>query len=39
MRSSASTASTNQLSDKTTRELRAYAYSFDSVRLQRRKSY
>jgi hypothetical protein len=39
MRSSSSTSSTSQLSDKTTRELRAYAYSFDAVRLQRRKSY
>ncbi|RKU47404.1 hypothetical protein DL546_007686 [Coniochaeta pulveracea] len=39
MRSSSSTSSTTQLSDKTTRELRAYAYSFDAVRLQRRKSY
>ncbi|KAK3387077.1 hypothetical protein B0H63DRAFT_148318 [Podospora didyma] len=28
-----------QLSDKAARELRAYAYAFESVRLQRRRSY
>jgi len=35
-----STSSTDsQLSEKATRELRAYARSFESVRLQRRRSY
>ncbi|KAH8907152.1 hypothetical protein BR93DRAFT_680408 [Coniochaeta sp. PMI_546] len=37
MKSTSSTDS--QLSEKTTRELRAYARSFESVRLQRRRSY
>jgi hypothetical protein len=37
MRSTASTDS--QLSEKAARELRAYARSFESVRLQRRRSY
>ncbi|KAK3943487.1 hypothetical protein QBC46DRAFT_33957 [Diplogelasinospora grovesii] len=32
-------SSTQQLSEKATRELRAYARSFESVRLQRRRSY
>lgn len=39
MRSSSSTDSTTQLSEKAARELRAYARSFESVRLQRRRSY
>lgn len=38
MRSNSSVDST-QLSEKATRELRAYARSFESVRLQRRRSY
>ncbi|KAJ9133615.1 hypothetical protein NKR19_g8988 [Coniochaeta hoffmannii] len=37
MKSTSSTDS--QLSEKATRELRAYARSFESVRLQRRRSY
>lgn len=38
MRSNSSTES-NQLSDRATRELQAYARSFESVRLQRRRSH
>ncbi|KAK1772600.1 hypothetical protein QBC33DRAFT_19082 [Phialemonium atrogriseum] len=38
MKSSSSTDS-NQLSERATRELQAYARSFDSLRLQRRRSY
>lgn len=39
MRSSSSTDSATQLSEKATRELRAYAHSFESVRSQRRRSH
>ena len=37
--STTSTAEANQVSDKARRELRAYASSFEQVRLQRRRSY
>jgi hypothetical protein len=39
MQSTASTVDSSQLSDKSRRELRAYAVSFEQVRLQRRRSY
>jgi hypothetical protein len=41
MRSNSSAAALDaaQLSEKAARELRAYARSFESVRLQRRRSY
>lgn len=37
--STTSTTDSNQVSDKARRELRAYASSFEQVRLQRRRSY
>jgi hypothetical protein len=39
MQSVSSTAEASQLSDKARMELRAYAVSFEQVRLQRRRSY
>lgn len=39
MQSVSSTAESSQLSDKARKELRAYAVSFEQVRLQRRRSY
>lgn len=39
MQSTSTTGEPGQLSDKTRQELRAYAVSFEQVRLQRRRSY
>jgi hypothetical protein len=39
MQSTSSTTEASQLSDKARKELRAYAVSFEQVRLQRRRSY
>ncbi|KAH7155053.1 hypothetical protein B0J13DRAFT_216064 [Dactylonectria estremocensis] len=39
MQSTSTTGESGQLSDKTKRELRAYAVSFEQVRMQRRRSY
>lgn len=39
MQSTSTTGETSQLSDKARQELRAYAVSFEQVRMQRRRSY
>ncbi|KAJ3517724.1 hypothetical protein NM208_g14664 [Fusarium decemcellulare] len=39
MQSTSTTGEPNQLSDKARKELRAYAVSFEQVRMQRRRSY
>ncbi|KAF7546330.1 hypothetical protein G7046_g9330 [Stylonectria norvegica] len=39
MQSTSSAGEANQLSDKARKELRAYAVSFEQVRMQRRRSY
>ncbi|KAK7430631.1 hypothetical protein QQZ08_002923 [Neonectria magnoliae] len=39
IQSTSTTSESGQLSDKTRRELRAYAVSFEQVRMQRRRSY